>query len=280
MLKKHSSNHYKFGFLSKHGWKQFDDDYKKAKLLLSQEWVLTNFPNINNDTLPNEPKTKENDEKQLPKPKKDDEKQTPKPQKDDKKQTLKPKKDDEKQPSKPAKDDDNITSETKQIDEKQPEPAPPIILLQDHEMFKDEDGNRLNIEVRGEREYNKCFFKVSDVSKAFKMDKLNVVLLNKDKGYQLNKHYITFIEEQFNKGESLPNKTVDRVHPTEQRTPNKTFQKRLFLTYNGILKVLFSSRSGIAEHFQEWASRILFTVQIGTIQQKEQLFSDILGVNL
>ena len=98
------------------------------------------------------------------------------------------------------------------------------------------------------------------------MDNLKAVILHKDKGYQLNKHYKLYFY--------LP---VTPGHPTEQ---NKTYQKRLFLTYNGMLKVLFSSRSGIAEHFQEWASRILFTVQMGTVEQKQGLVSTMLGVDI
>jgi len=56
-------------------------------------------------------------------------------------------------------------------------------------------------------------------------------------------------------------------------------KKELFLTYNGILKVLFTSRSGNAEQFQNWASEILFVHQMGTIEQKDKLLSKIKGVS-
>ncbi len=46
-----------------------------------------------------------------------------------------------------------------------------------------------------------------------------------------------------------------------------------------MLKVLFSSRSGKAENFQDWATDILFRVQLGTTEQKDKLISSIKGVS-
>ena len=56
-------------------------------------------------------------------------------------------------------------------------------------------------------------------------------------------------------------------------------KKELYLTYNGILKVLFTSRSGIADKFQNWASETLFTIQMGTIEQKQSLSANLIGVS-
>lgn len=43
--------------------------------------------------------------------------------------------------------------------------APDIIKLKENEKFYDDNGNSVDIEVRGERHVDKCFFKVNDVSK-------------------------------------------------------------------------------------------------------------------
>jgi len=59
----------------------------------------------------------------------------------------------------------------------------------------------------------------------------------------------------------------------------KISKKSLFLTYKGILKILFSSRTGNAESFQDWATEKLFTIQLGTKQQKDELASELIGVN-
>jgi len=139
--------------------------------------------------------------------------------------------------------------------------APEILELTNEEKFKDVNGNSLEIEVRGERKHNNCYFKVIDISKSFDMPNLQKVLNNKDNEYKINIHYKNFI--------------VNQVTNDDDRSS----KKYLYLTYNGVLKVLFSSRSGNAESFQNWASEKLFTVHLGESDDKEQLASNLLGVN-
>lgn len=101
------------------------------------------------------------------------------------------------------------------------EEAPDILELNDNEKFKDVDNKPLNIEVRGERNVNKCFFKLKDISINFKLDNLNKVILNKNTEYQEDKHYKYFI---------IKNKY------------KKTSKKEVYLTYLGFLRVLFVSK--------------------------------------
>lgn len=140
------------------------------------------------------------------------------------------------------------------------EEAPPILELENEEKFKDKNGKIIEIEVRGERKHNKCYFKVKDVSIGFEMSNLNKVLLNSNTIYELDLHYKIFTV-----------KKSDNVELTSSK-------KSLYLTYNGMLKVLFSSRSGNAESFQNWATEKLFTIQIGTQEQKDKLTAELLGV--
>ena len=154
-----------------------------------------------------------------------------------------------------------MMDEVKQELYKYPE-APEILELEDTEKFKDKDGKIINIEVRGERKHDSCYFKVKDISNGFEMPNLNTTLLHKDRNdYQIDLHYKTF--------------TIIKTG-TQQSQVSKTC---LYLTYNGILKVLFCSRTGNAESFQSWASEKLFTVQMGTEQQKDELASQLIGVN-
>ena len=139
-------------------------------------------------------------------------------------------------------------------------PAPEILYLEDEEMFKDDKGNCLDIEVRGDRDHKNCYFKVKDISIAFDIPRLHDVLLNKDRGYN-NIHYHFF---------TIDKPISDGNHKTK---------KELYLTYKGLLKVLYSSRSGNAESFQDWAEETLFTVQMGTYEQKDKLVSKIKGVS-
>lgn len=51
--------------------------------------------------------------------------------------------------------------------------APELIHLDNHDLFKDEKGNLLDIETRGtERKPNAVYFKVEDVSNAFNIKNL------------------------------------------------------------------------------------------------------------
>jgi hypothetical protein len=45
-----------------------------------------------------------------------------------------------------------------------------------------------------------------------------------------------------------------------------------------MLRVLFVSRSGKTHQFINWASKTLFTVQMGTKEQKEDIVSGIIGI--
>lgn len=139
--------------------------------------------------------------------------------------------------------------------------APPILELEDHEKFRDVDGNVLEIEVRGERHHKKCFFLMKDVSKVFNIIRLYETLTNNGSTYNQKLHYQYFIR-------SDPNPIGVQSN-----------EKLMYLTYNGIMKVLFSSKTGRAELFQEWATERLFTIQMGAEEDRDALAGEILGVS-
>lgn len=150
-------------------------------------------------------------------------------------------------------------------DEKGIEKAPEIIDLKDSEKFQDSDGNVLEIETRGKREYDKIFFKVKDVESGFKMITLYKNLIKENTLYEKNKDYIYF--------------NCKKVHSVSNKTSKNEITKELFLTYTGMLRVLFVSRSGDAGKFIKWATEKLFTLQMGTEKQKKKLVADVLGVD-
>lgn len=142
------------------------------------------------------------------------------------------------------------------------EEAPPILELENEEKFKDKDGNIIEIEVRGDREYNKCYFKVKDVSDGFEMPNLNNTLSNKENTYEKNIDYKTF--------------TVLKIRNNVSNSGKKNL---LFLTYEGMIKLLYVSRNNNAKIFRDWATEKLFTIQLGTENQKENLAASLIGVN-
>lgn len=142
------------------------------------------------------------------------------------------------------------------------EPAPPILELDDNEKLTDVDGNIIEIETRGERSINECYFKVKDISRCFEMKYLNKSLTNNNAEYEKNVHYKTFTFNQ-----SISNGSIKGKNTTG-----------LFLTYKGLLRCLYVSKNKNADRFQDWANNILFTVHMGTKEQKEVLTSKLMGV--
>ena len=157
------------------------------------------------------------------------------------------------------------------VDDKGIERAPNIIHLNDTEKFKDNNGNIIDIETRGERKVNSVYFKVTDVMVGFKLENLYDIIIDKRKdGYIENIHYKYFICE----------KTGFGINKTSKKSSCETAVKKvLFLTYYGILRVLFASSSKTTEKFVFWATESLFTLQMGTIEQKDELVSQIKGVS-
>ena len=147
------------------------------------------------------------------------------------------------------------------VDDKGIKEAPSIINLTDDEKFKDTEGNVVEIETRGERVYNSIYFKVKDVEIGFDLKKLYTVMMNKDSSYVKDADYCFF------NCNIITNPGKNKI------------KKEVFLTYCGMLKVLFVSRSGKASGFIKWATETLFTVQMGTKNQKQVLGSKLLGVS-
>jgi hypothetical protein len=134
--------------------------------------------------------------------------------------------------------------------------------LEDSEKFKDNDGNIIEIETRGEQNVDKIYFNLKDVMKGFDMESLNDVIIDKRKeGYNEGIHYKYFNCKKTGKD------------------GKNTIKKELYLTYIGILRVLFVSHSPKAHTFVKWATESLFTLQIGTQIQKDDLISSVLGVS-
>ena len=98
-------------------------------------------------------------------------------------------------------------------------PAPEILELSKEEMFKDDNNNIIDIEVRGIREHNKCYFKVKDVSIGFQIYYLNDSLTHNKGSYKYDLHYKYFIIQQ-----------------------NKKTKKELYLTYMGFTRLIFHSK--------------------------------------
>nr|QOI90536.1 hypothetical protein HWQ62_00405 [Pyramimonas orientalis virus] len=147
----------------------------------------------------------------------------------------------------------------KEFNENEVEEAPDILHLEDKEMFKDEEGVVMDIETRGEKTQDGIFFKATDIGKAFDYENVCITVLEVKGNYQHGKDfkYFKIMKDQKN---SLDFKNV------------------LYLTYDGVLKVLFCARGDRGVRFRKWAPRILFTMQMGSQEDKDSLAAEALGV--
>ena len=148
------------------------------------------------------------------------------------------------------------------------EEAPPLLFLEENEKFHDIDGNILDIETvcrdpKNRTEMN-TFFRCSDVSKAFDMPSLNKTITRDDRGYEENTDYKYFNPHRYVNDVAIANKNPFA----------------LYLTYEGLLRVLFVSRNKHTASFRKWATAILFTHQMGTKEAKEGLAANLSGIDI
>ena len=140
--------------------------------------------------------------------------------------------------------------------------APPILELDDNEKFVNIDNKKLDIEIRGTREINNIYFKVKDISEKFELGDIAKILYGGTSSFIKKIHFDTFI------------------YGNNVSTTNKSNQKNLFLTFKGLTKLLYVSHSKNAEYFQDWSNKILFTHKYGSLEEKQDLASSLIGVNV
>ena len=238
-------------------WNPTEESCKKAQLLISKQWVDQHYFKIETTettetVTPNPIQSQEFMSQQFTTPT-----PPPPPQSDDRFYRDEGHGEDE---------EDLEEGQQEQQQHQEIENAPPILYLDDSEKFHDADGNVIEIETRGERHRKKIYFKVKDVSVGFGMLRLNDTLTNKERGYKRGIHYTTFKRES-------------RVHIVNSKFANKLSKTTLYLTYKGLLRVLFVSRNKNVDKFQDWAEEKLFTIQMGTRDQKVKLGAEVLNTS-
>ena len=119
--------------------------------------------------------------------------------------------------------------------------------------------------MRGERHEDKIRFKGKDVERVFQMENLrrNVQLSHTE--YNEDEDYEILLVQKY---------TLYTSEPTEIEN-----RKRLFFTYQGLIKVITNSRSGVAHHFMNWMKRIVFKAHLGTDEDKATLAYELAATN-
>jgi hypothetical protein len=146
------------------------------------------------------------------------------------------------------------------------EMAPPILELKDEEKFKDDKGNIVEIETRGIKTFDGIYFYGKDVEKMLNINDISSLLKHESSSYIVYKHYKKFYRPS----------PVN--HGCKDNESNN--HERIYLTYFGLVKMLITTQNRIAESFQKWALQTLFTVQMGSQEEKTILASKLLGCDI
>ena len=140
--------------------------------------------------------------------------------------------------------------------------VPETIDLEEHEKFRDNEGNVFDVEVVGKREVNCCYFKISDISKMIDLDVQHTVKKYEDE----DKWFKSFSTLNFSRWVDVPSRKVEG-------------RKVSYLTYNGLMRVIYSSQAGCAYKFQDWANKIVYTAHVGTQKQKKEVIKNDFGLD-
>lgn len=134
---------------------------------------------------------------------------------------------------------------------------PNILELDDAEKIHDDEGNIYEIETRGDRDAT-IYFKASDIEAMLETNNVNDILQDTHFSFTNGKDYEVFNNSKHTKYDS----------------------QVLYLTYSGLIRLLFVRRHPIAEKFQRWAVKTLFTVRHGTPETKQELAGKLLGTSV
>lgn len=235
-------------------WKQTAPTYKRSKMLVAQSWAKCNVPRVRREyALLTQPPSMS---KEQPHDAIDGNAHTSETICNNLMQSVGADGNNEDDKFAETDEDESGANDVEQ---------PPLLKLEDHEKFKKSDGTVLEIEVLGRRTPNECYFKAKDISIAFQIPTLNNAIIHQyDRGFVRGVHYTCFI------------RPVSMTHTGQANKPNKT----LFLTYKGVVKVLFASKTGCAETFQDWAVDTLFTAQLGTQVKKDEAAAKLLNTDM
>jgi len=150
----------------------------------------------------------------------------------------------------------------------------PILRIKEGEKFRDGD-IVFAIEIRGERSPKKILFKVEDIAAMFEMNKLIDILFDKD-AYVEDEHYAVLSTQI--RLPTFSGKMIPQDSSSEQKSGDRSNKnQRTFLTWRGLLKVLFSSRSGNALRYRmtDWVVETMFVHQFGSQEERSALARDL-----
>lgn len=130
--------------------------------------------------------------------------------------------------------------------------APPIIHMDEAEMFRDVDNIVVQVQMRGERDIDQCYYLASDIETGYGIERIESLMLDKKSYYCYGEHFEYFMVRK---------------------------KKVLYLKYFGLTRILYGRNNPNIEKYIRWANNVLFTVRHGTAEAKRRLASELIGID-
>jgi predicted GIY-YIG superfamily endonuclease len=153
----------------------------------------------------------------------------------------------------------------------------PIIVLQDHEKFRDAETDEIvEIETRGAREQDKILFKAKDVEAYYALNRLVDIMLNdRTSQYQVGRDYAIVSNARGNTDHRIPVIEESPAHSDEGAPKKQKYIKhdRVYLTLAGLLRVSMVSQSKNANLMKtvNWMIRLFYVHQFGSANERMDL---------
>ena len=147
--------------------------------------------------------------------------------------------------------------------------CPPLIELEDKDMFQTENGEIIRIRTYGNRKNkDSVYFSVEDIEQEFGCDNLNEIILDCRNSYKYKEHYDFFHT-------TVPVK--NRNSRTESIKPYQSKKSMLHFTFNGLMHWIQTtqSKSDSIHQYREWVNNTIFVHQMGTDEQREELINTL-----
>lgn len=140
--------------------------------------------------------------------------------------------------------------------------APALIKIPKNKMFM-VNGEYVDIETRGTRTWDGCYFSLESIGKAYGISMPRTVIYSKHgrQTYKYGEDYVKF-------------RVSKRVNGKNTST------EKIYMLMPGLINMLAAAQTAESKHFIKWICVTIFTVAMGTDNQKLRLLADSMDVSL
>lgn len=143
----------------------------------------------------------------------------------------------------------------------------PIIVLEEHEMFRDANDQVFPIEVRGERTKDKILFKAKDIESFIDKNRLIENMFDSRGAYKCGSDYIILQENM------IPELTGSRSSEELSIDDKRINHNLVYLTLPGLIRVASVSRNANANLLKlfDWLVHLFYVHQFGSYEERNEL---------